>query len=200
MGRLGPGREDDASIRILNRIVEWTAQGISYEADQRHAELIVKDLGLGLESKSVTSPGVKEKEIDETPIDSGRARVYRGLSARGNYMTQDRSDCQFAVKELVRSMATPTETDWARLKRVGRYLCGRERVIVKFGYQEAPTKIVIWTDSDWAGCLRTRKSTSGGVAMLGHHMVKSWSSTQRDRALSSGEQSFTRWSKAPPRV
>jgi hypothetical protein len=36
-GRLGPGRNDDKSVRILNRIVEWSDQGISYEADQRHA-------------------------------------------------------------------------------------------------------------------------------------------------------------------
>ena len=49
-GRIGPGDKDDKSIRILNRVVEWTEEGISYEADQRHAEIIMA--GLGLEENS----------------------------------------------------------------------------------------------------------------------------------------------------
>jgi hypothetical protein len=45
----------------------------------------------------------------------------------------------------------------------------------------------VYVDTDWAGCARTRKSTSGGCVMLGGHMVKSWSSTQPGVTLSSGE-------------
>ena len=37
-GRVGPGDNDDKSIRILNRVIEWTEEGILYEADQRRAE------------------------------------------------------------------------------------------------------------------------------------------------------------------
>ena len=47
--------------------------------------------------------------------------------------------------------------------------------------------MVVYTDSDWAGCMRTRRSTSGGVAVVGEHVVKSWSVTQKTVALSSGE-------------
>ena len=50
-GRIGPGGNDDKSIRILNRIVTWNERGIAYEADQRHAEIIVRDLGLSTDSK-----------------------------------------------------------------------------------------------------------------------------------------------------
>ena len=42
------------------------------------------------------------------------------------------------------------------------------------------------TDSDWAGCRKTRKSTTVGIVILGG-VVKSWSSTQPSIALSSGE-------------
>ena len=35
-GRLAPGPDDVKSIRILNRVVQWTEVGIEYEADQRH--------------------------------------------------------------------------------------------------------------------------------------------------------------------
>ena len=47
--------------------------------------------------------------------------------------------------------------------------------------------IDVFADSDWAGCLRTRRSTSGGVACLGGVGIKSWSSTQPVIAMSSGE-------------
>ena len=38
-------------------------------------------------------------------------------------------------------------------------------------------------DSDWAGCLKTRRSTSGGIASIEGCAVKTWSSTQATPAL-----------------
>ena len=58
-GRLGPCPQYDKSIRILHRVVEWTESGITYEPDQRHAEIIVRDLGLLGNSKAVVTPGEK---------------------------------------------------------------------------------------------------------------------------------------------
>lgn len=51
-GRRGPDPGDCKSIRILNRIVSWTDNGIQYEADQRHEELIIKMMGLDQTCKS----------------------------------------------------------------------------------------------------------------------------------------------------
>lgn len=44
----------------------------------------------------------------------------------------------------------------------------------------------VYTDSDWAGCDRSRRSTSGGVVVLGGAGIKHWSVTQPTVALSSG--------------
>lgn len=44
-------------MRLLNRVFEWSKDGISNEADQRHAEIIVLDLGQQEGSKSVAIPG-----------------------------------------------------------------------------------------------------------------------------------------------
>ena len=38
--------KDEKAIRILNRIVEWRSDGLWYEADQTHAEIFVKELGM----------------------------------------------------------------------------------------------------------------------------------------------------------
>ena len=57
--------------RILNRIVTLTPEGLIYESAPRHAELMVRNLGLG-ESKGVGTPGVKLPDIsDEAPKDMG---------------------------------------------------------------------------------------------------------------------------------
>ena len=44
-GRLGSGKEDDKSVRILNRIIRWTHSGIRVEADPRHVEILIKEMG-----------------------------------------------------------------------------------------------------------------------------------------------------------
>ena len=48
-------------IRILNRILRLTEFGLRYEADPRHAEMLVKALGLSCAS-SVLTPGAKEND------------------------------------------------------------------------------------------------------------------------------------------
>ena len=56
--RPGPSSCDDKEVRVLNRIVRWTSEGVEYEADPRHVEQIVRDLDL-IGAKPVTTPGLK---------------------------------------------------------------------------------------------------------------------------------------------
>ena len=116
--------------------------------------------------------------------------MYRACVARANNLSQDRCDIQYADRELSRRMSEPREGGWRALKRLGRYLKGNSRMIIHMGYQEFQGEVTVWTDTDFAGCLRTRKSTSGGVVMLGEHVVKTWSCTQSVIALSSGEAEY----------
>ena len=87
-------------------------------------------------------------------------------------------------------MSKPRVCDWTALKRLGRYLLDKTRAVVHYPYQDEFDAVNVWTDTDHAGCTSTRKSTSGGVVMLGNHLVKSWSSTQSVIALSSGEAEY----------
>ena len=43
---VGHGEGEEKEGKVLNRIVRATQEGWEYEADQRHAEIIVRDLGL----------------------------------------------------------------------------------------------------------------------------------------------------------
>ena len=109
---------------------------------------------------------------------------------RAAYLAQDRADIQFSVKELARAMSSPTVNDYARLKRLGRYLLGKPRVLMRYQKQEKCSYLDTFVDSDWAGCIKTRKSTNGGALMHGTHCLKTWSSTQSTIALSSGEAEY----------
>ncbi len=51
------GRNKLRSATILNRIVTVTDQGLEYEADQRNAELLMKDVCFDESSKGVATPG-----------------------------------------------------------------------------------------------------------------------------------------------
>ena len=62
-------------------------------------------------------------------------------------------------------------------------------MVFKYPWQKAST-LECYTNSDWAGCPKTRKSNSGGCLMLGGHLIKSWSSTQPSISLSSGEAEY----------
>ncbi len=86
-------------------------------------------------------------------------------------------------------MAAPTDKALDALKRMGRFLSSRRRLVYEYPWQSAE-RVDVYSDTDWAGCPKTRKSTSGGCVMLGRHLIKSWSSTQASVSLSSGESEF----------
>ena len=187
-GRLGHDKHDDHELRVLNRVVRVTKEGIEYEADPRHAEELVRSLDLENGNPCVT-PGVKETVEDvraAAPLDLKQHTPFRAAAARCSYLCIDRPDCQFASKEVCRLMAAPTSRGWAALKRIARYLLGKPRLVHKFPFQSVGC-LDVYSDTDWAGCPRTRKSTSGGAILLGSHTIKTWSSTQGLTSLSSGE-------------
>ena len=90
---------------MLNRIIEWIPEGIDVEGDQRHTEIIVEQLELD-DGKPLSSPPDKLNpkyftRADVKLLKPEKATVYQAIVARGNYLSIDRSDIRFAVKELV---------------------------------------------------------------------------------------------------
>ena len=65
------------------------------------------------------------------------ATGYRAISARGNYLAQDKADMSYAAKELCREFSLPTKKSFERLKRMGRYLGGHKRLASKYGFLES---------------------------------------------------------------
>lgn len=196
--RVSQHEEDQKEMRVLNRLIRVTDQGWEYEGDQRHADIVIEALSLK-EAKGVSRPGETEKEFEKDDdamlLTSQEATRFRSIAARVNFMATDRSDLQYATKELCRMMATPTKGGWKKLKRVGRYLISQPRGVNIYPWQGTQTGLDGYTDSDWAGCRVTGRSTSGGAIMIGKHFIKSWSRTQKCVTLSSAEAELVAMTK-----
>jgi hypothetical protein len=202
-GKIGPESGDQKSMTILNRTIDWLSWGIQITADPKHVERFLGYFGLGSESTSVVCPGKKEEvpvddvneELDEAiedleKLEGALISQYRGLAATLNYLAQDRFDVQFTGKELSREMSSPTKSSMARAKRAARYLLGAPVVKIVYVNQRPPSQMKTYVDSDWAGCMKTRKSTSAGVILFGLHCIRTWSTTQGSLATSSAEAEF----------
>ncbi|CAE7372762.1 GIP, partial [Symbiodinium sp. CCMP2592] len=195
-GHIGPGCEKD-SMTVLNRVVTYdrTTGTATYEADPRHAEALIRDLGMET-AKPAKTPAEKKKGSDlkamleSQPLNAELAKQYRSHTMRAAFLAQDRPDIAEATKSLARHMKEPTEFAWADLKRFVRYLRGNPRLMYEYHPQRMSKEIVMYCDSDHAGCLITRRSTTGLVTMLGFHCVKHSSNVQSTISLSSGESEF----------
>ena len=105
----------------------------------------------------------------EKELPADKHTSFRATAARSNYISADRPDIIFACKEVCRHMAQPTNLSEEALKRVSRFFEGRKRLVWRFPYQRV-THLDVYSDTDHAGCLRTRQSISGGWVMLGSHV------------------------------
>ena len=126
-GILGPDLHDMKAMTILNRIVEWTDAGIQYEADARHVDLIIEELGHeSANGSDVTGSKVDINETD-TELDHEDAYRFRSIAARLNFLAADRIDI-----EICRRMSSPCMSDWAKVRKLVRYLRKHPRQLLWF--------------------------------------------------------------------
>ena len=68
-------------------------------------------------------------------------------------------------------------------------------MVYAYPFQRAEV-VDVYSDTDWSGCPRMRRSTRGGFVMIGKHCIRAWSSTQLLVTLSSGGAEFYTFAKA----
>ena len=153
---LGSDIHDMKAMTILNRIVEWTDAGIQYEADPRHVDLIIEELGLeNANGSDVTGSKVDINET-ETELDHEDAYRFKSIAAKLNFLAADTVDIQFASKEICRRMSSACLSDWAKVRKLGRFLRKHLRQVLWFAWQDVQSNLQVQVDTDNAGCPRTR--------------------------------------------
>ncbi|XP_057825359.1 secreted RxLR effector protein 161-like [Cryptomeria japonica] len=127
-------------------------------------------------TKSDDSPAVNQSE-------------YRLMIGSLLYLTASRPDLMFAVCLVSRFQSAPQQSHLNAVKRIFRYVQGT----LDYGLWYPRTNdftLVGFTDSDWAGCLDDRKSTSGAAFFLGDCLV-AWHSKKQDCVtLSTAESEY----------
>ena len=73
-------------------------------------------------------------------------------------------------------------------------------MVQRFEFRGESKLLKGFADSDWAGDVKTRKSTSGGAICWDGHCLKTWSTSQNVLALSSGEAELYAVTKAAIQV
>ncbi|XP_026383744.1 uncharacterized protein LOC113279258 [Papaver somniferum] len=105
------------------------------------------------------------------------ATLYGSLVGGLQYLTLTRPDLCFAVNYVCQFMHIPTSLQFQLVKRILRYVKGTVSSGVTLS--AGPCDILkAFSDSDWARCPDTLKSTSGYCIFLGNSLI-SWNSKKQ---------------------
>lgn len=197
-GHIGFAEDCDEETDVLKRTIRVDRERyvIKLEADRRHVEVLAKTFKLQ-RCKPAATPRTKLDDRETARIaaspalDKESCTLYRSATMRAAYLAVDRPDISEAVKVLSQAMSAPREGHLGLLKRLVRYLVGAPRKTIEYPRQDARDAILkVFVDSDWAGDVGTRRSTTGMAMMRGQHLLRHSSTLQASIGLSSAEAEY----------
>ena len=168
------------------------AQGITLRQGA-YATKILEKAGLASCNASATPMEMKLKLEKEGTTPTVDATEYRSLIGSLRYLCNSRPDLAYSVGYLSRFMEAPRQEHLAAVKRVLRYVAGTVHWGVHYhpaGSKGAQPVLLGYSDSDLAGDINDRKSTSGLVFFLAGGPVAWQSAKQKVVALLSCEAEY----------
>ncbi|GJY07708.1 retrovirus-related pol polyprotein from transposon TNT 1-94 [Tanacetum coccineum] len=155
----------------------------------KYAQEILKKHGMTSCDSIGTPMATKplDADLSGTLVDQMK---YRSMVGALMYLTASRPDIVHATCNCARYQARPTEKHPKEVKRIFWYL--KNTIHMGLWYpKDTGFKLTAFSDSDHAGCLDSRKSTSGGIQFLGGDKLVSWSSKKQDcTSMSSAEAEY----------
>ena len=91
------------------------------------------------------------------------------------YLTITRPDIAFAVNSVSQYMCQPRSTHLIAAKRILRYVKGTLGYGLRFLAQQPPVHVSAYSDTDWASCPESRRSTSSYLIYIRGNLVFSCS-------------------------
>lgn len=155
-----------------------------------YIEKILKKFGFD-EGKAVSTPtstNGKPSPLGTDKLDS--ATPYR--EAVGSLMyaaVTTRIDIMHSVSMVSRNLQEPTEENWIVVKRIFRYLRGRENLGITYS-RKNNKGLLVYCDADFAGGIDTSRSTTGMVMCYGGAPIQWKSQRQTLVTLSSTEAEY----------
>ncbi|XP_027927618.1 uncharacterized protein LOC114184509 [Vigna unguiculata] len=140
--------------------------------------------------KPVATPlVVNEKLQKDDGAQETDASRYRSLIGSLLYLTATRPDIMYATSLLSRFMQKPSQIHYGVGKRILRYLQGTKEFGIWYKTM-TNSRIIGYTDSDWAGSIDDMKSTSGYAFSLGSGIFSWASKKQATVAQSTAEAEY----------
>ncbi|GJT96517.1 retrovirus-related pol polyprotein from transposon TNT 1-94 [Tanacetum coccineum] len=141
--------------------------------------------GQSIGTPMATKPKL-DADLSGEPVDQ---TDYHSKIGSLMYLTSSRPDIVQAVCYCARYQARPTKKHLKEVKRIFRYLRGTINMGLWYP-KGSGFELTAFSDADHAGCVDTRKSTSGGIQFLSDKLV-SWMSKKQDgTAMSSAEAEY----------
>ena len=119
---------------FLKRRISVDDFGWNVELDQRYLKSLLDAMAMN-HCKSMATPGSKRQESSRVETENfypQEHREFRSGAGICQYMTEQRFDISFRTKEITREAAGPTTASKTKLKRIERYLKGRQRCVLNF--------------------------------------------------------------------
>ena len=154
---------------FLGLEVKQGADGILITQKKFVMDLVRKFHMSGVEP-ACTPKNINEKLSANDGSGLTNARHYRSMVGGLNYLSHTRPDIAFSVSVASRFMHNPTKHHLGAVKRILKYVAGTSDYGIWNGKVQ-DLRLVGYSDSDWAGSVDDRKSTSGYVFTLGSGVI-----------------------------
>ena len=190
-GRLGPVAQ--AHEKVLKRVVSWSGDGFTGEADpslmEKLSNMLNSSGGTGALTLGSRDFG-RDVRDNDCELEYSCAKLVQAEAGLEQYIALDRPDIACSVKTSLQQ-SKPTKLMQVRVVRVGRHLKNNPKLVWKFPYQQQPKSIDVFVDAAFAARETMPRSTSGVAEYYGRAPIEFASSPQSVRALSTGEASST---------
>lgn len=157
---------------------------------------------------SLSTPIVKENleagkvsDTEQQYTESEDSHKYRqAVGALMYLMVATRPDIAYAVGVVSRTLEHPSKSDWARVKRIFRYLKGTENFGITYKPNFKKGTLECYSDADHGGDESTGRSTTGVVCLYAGGAISWLSQRQTSVAISTTEAEVVAASEASREV
>lgn len=173
---------------------QFYSEGL-FLSQQKYAEDLLAVAAMSDCQPMPTPLPIQLNKLPETEELFSNPTFFRSLAGKLQYLTLTRPDIQFSVNYVCQKMHSPSVSDYKLLKRILRYVKGTITMGINFN-KNTDCTLSAYSDSDFAGCNITRRSTGGLCTYLGNNLI-SWSSKKQPIvSKSSTEAEYRSFSEA----